>query len=221
MDAEKKREQYKRDLLILKEEWNSENEEFMLVTQLGYWTYWLSKYAEKTDIISNRNQLFKLKHNCLTLLNKSNHTELRKYEPLSKINKKLCEKHRIIIKEKNFNVHWYLENHKKEILECKDCQADERWKYKKYYSLYSLAILNKENKVQFILYVPFPVIKDNFPPLKNLRPVKFFKGEYGRVEVSTENTRSVEKVFSTDYIFQQVLNSYTHLTDYKERESNE
>ncbi|UOR14089.1 hypothetical protein [Halobacillus amylolyticus] len=204
--------QYEKDYEAFKKEWSEEDEELMCAGQLSYWVYWLSQSAEEERDFDKKNKLFTLKHNCMVLLKKSRYTQLRKYQPKKEVNTKLCDGHRKIIKDEGHNIHWYLHNRKEEILTCPNCQKMNKGKYSNYYSLFSLAILNGDSKILYIFYAPYPVMKKSFPPLRNLRSVKRYRGnEFGRIRINSQDNKKLENIFSVEDIIQEVTKSYDQL----------
>lgn len=167
-------EEYKNYYHELQKEWKSRDKELLLVGRLAYWTYWISKYAENSKGKEERSKLFNLKRNGLLLLTQSKYTQIRRHVP--EVHRKLCYKHSHKRNRKNGYIGWFLDRYQDELKNCEKCKKNEEH----YYSLYSVAILNgigdEEKKPIFIFYSPYRLLKEQFPPLEELRSVKKYNG---------------------------------------------
>lgn len=166
----------------------------LLVGRLGYWTYWISKYAEAAESKEEKNQLFQMKSNGLTLLAKSEYVQIRKYVP--GYHSKLCYKHHDLMKKSSINPHLFLYKNAKHLVKCQKCKALKKEEH--YYSLYSVAVLNEKEDIDrrkplFIMYSPYPTLKDHFPELVSLQPVKYYGGFELAVMGNGMKSRDVEK----------------------------
>jgi hypothetical protein len=207
-------EEYRHDYIELQKQWRKHSKELFLVGKLAYWTYWISKYAERS-YNEERQQLYALKHKGFLLLAKSKYTQLRKYVP--EITNKLCRSHYKIMKSKKRNTHWFLDTYRQSLLECEDCQKGQEH----YYSLYSLAVLDDvgegDKHILFVLYVPYLLFNESLPTLEELRPVKFYRSEFGRIRVSKQDNWKLNNVFSLKTIIKKFNQNYEELHQYFEQ----
>ena len=209
---------YKEDYLTLQKQWRKESEELFLVGKLAYWTYWLSYYAvnkreEKQD------ELYAIKRKGMQLLHQSQYTQLRKYIP--DFSNKLCYRHYSMMKRKNINVHHFLNRYQEHLQACENCKKGEEH----FFTLYSLAILDQygesDKRLLFIMYIPYPLMKDTFPALEALEPVKRYKQrEFGKIRVDREQNWNLEPVFSIKLIKKKFEQSYEALQNYFEHAEN-
>jgi len=198
----------------LQAEWAKKDKELLLTGTLAYWTYWLSKHAEKTGNQEEKNNLFSLKKNGLLLLTKSNYVQIRKFIPTH--HKKLCYSHSKMQKKRKMNAHQFLSKNELLIGKCPECQNGQEH----YFSLYSLALLNEiediENrKPYFIMFMPYVQASHELPGLDSLKSVKRYSG--GELCTIRPNQKAYKvdlKMFSPVEILEHYIKSYNDLMVY-------
>lgn len=195
----------------LQSNWKTQDEELLLTGKLAYWTYWISKLAEKTKNAQERTGLFTLKRNGLLLLSKSSYVQIRKYVPVH--NKKLCVFH---TRQTKGNTHQFLFKKRKVIQECPECQNGQEH----YFSLYSVAVLNEiedtdTRKPLFIMYIPYNQLKDEFPNLDSLENVKKYYGtELCTIDIDKKVYNPKKLSFGIELLVQNFSQTYNDLLDY-------
>jgi hypothetical protein len=200
----------------LQANWKKKDKELLLVGRLAYWTYWLSKLAEASNNTAEKAALFNLKRNGLILLAKSDYVQIRKYIP--EVHKKLCGKHAGIMRTRKIPPHKFIYRNWKYIAECPKCQEG----MEHYYSLYSIAVLNEKMDIEgrepiFIMSIPYPIIKDEFPDLDSLESVKKYYGtETCTVDISKKVSSLDEKAFSLDLVSKYFTKNHNELAQFLE-----
>lgn len=210
------KQQYISGYKSLQTHWKTKDKELLLVGRLAYWTYWISKLAEKTHNPEEKRSLFNLKRNGLLLLSKSNYVQLRKYVPNQ--HKKLCSLHSKKYKKQYVNIHKFIYKKDKIIKECSDCQNGQEH----YFSLYSVAVLSeiedaKDRKPLFVMYCPYDHLKEEFPKLDSLEPVKKYYGsELCTIDIDKKAYKLDLETFKLDLIIKYFSKNYNELSDYLE-----
>ena len=210
----KTKEHYIQGYKTLQSEWKAKDKELLFTGRLAYWTYWISKQAEKTNNPEERVTLFNLKRNGILLLSKSNYAQVRKYVPNH--HKKLCYFHYLKMKKSRMNPHKFLFLNENLFEDCSECQKGKEH----YFSLYSLAILNEIEDIEgrkplFIMYSPYLDLKEEFPNIDSVENVKRY---YGTELCTVDHDKKISNLdvepFSIELIIKYFTKNYNALSEY-------
>ena len=216
-----KKEEYVSGYKELQSLWKKKDKELALVGRLAYWTYWLSKLAEKSESSngSRRSELFALKKNGLLLLAQSDYVQIKKYVP--PIHRKICHKHRAFMGSKEMKPSEYLKAYSLKVSSCPKCLEGEEF----HYALYSLAVLDgkkdEENrKLLFAMSCPYPVIKEEFPPLDLVESLeKYYGNETISIAVGALARNVNVGEFTEEFIIKYFTKNYEGLKEHYQKNS--
>lgn len=219
LDTDQIKDQHKADYINLQKTWKAKSSEMLFVGRLSYWTYWISKLAEKTPDHEERIRLFKLKSQAMILLyHHSNYTRLKALVP--DVHRRLCYTHYNKMKRSKMNPHHYLHKHRDRLLACDGCKRGVNH----FFSLYSLAVLDDINgagnrKLLYVFYAPYRKIKDQWPHVEDLEAVRFYPGqEYGTVRMSgKDRIPPLDTVFSKRSIEHKFNDNFNKMELFLER----
>ncbi|KON88296.1 hypothetical protein AF332_16810 [Sporosarcina globispora] len=116
------------------------------------------------------------------------------------------------------NTHLFLEKNEKTLAKCRKCNKLKEIEH--YFSLYSIAILDEKVDVEgrkplFILYSPYPILKDRLPDLEKLGDVKKYNGhELATIGKGKRAHDSMLSAFNKETALRYYLKNFDQLNQY-------
>lgn len=186
---------YEKELVEMKQKWNSVDQELFVTYNLAFWTMWVSRMAKQfqekavnaktkgQEYTEKKNEFYQMKNRAMDLLSKSKYSKIEFYRPErhEKIYVSFCDLHYhdwCRQREWCYMSKWdYYYDNRGAVHRCKECEVVVD---KDYYSLYYLKIqCDNVPDITFSFHTPYPVSKVNFPDPKKLERVEHEENEEG------------------------------------------
>ncbi|MCM3707834.1 MULTISPECIES: hypothetical protein [Cytobacillus] len=122
------------------------------------------------------------------------------------------------MKKGSLNTHLFLEKNEKTLAKCRKCNKLKETEH--YFSLYSIAILDEKVDIEgrkplFILYSPYPILRDRLPDLEKLEDVKKYNGhELATIGKGKRAHDSMLTALKKETVLRYYLKNFEQLNQY-------